>query len=248
MDVLAGTAANVRVDFLDPDGTLIPDAGSVTYTVRGTDGTILIGPAAIVTTASDTGVSISVPGVNNTIANNRQFEKRTVLVSMTSGLHPYNYRATYRVIPFINMTVTSDDVRMFCGASVDEITDDDIDLTQAYFQVAAQVQLLNVYASLDTALSSGTVTEMFANEAILGTTVLNLLPGLMGRLPINRKDGVSQFQRAPIDFKQLEIDAADLVARGTAAAAGVVIALPNALAVTRSFDPVTFWCGRLSYP
>src|SRR5579872_7108122 len=133
MDVLAGDDATLRVDFVSPTGTLLPDAGSVSYRVYGTDGSPLAGPTSVAT--SDTGVTLTIDGALNTIEPPRIFEKRIVIVKMASNGEPFVFQTDYRVIPFLNMTASAADVRSVIGATSDELPDEDIDLLQAYLLV-----------------------------------------------------------------------------------------------------------------
>jgi hypothetical protein len=248
VDVLAGSGAALRVDFLNPAGTLIPDPNSVTYTVYATDGTQLVASTPITTGPTDTGVMVNVLAVNNTISGSRQFEKRTVVVNMTSAAHPYTFTTIYRIIPFLNMTVTADDVRSVFGGDLDEVTDDEIDLVAAYFDVAARVLSVNSNATLAAALATGTITEVYANSAIAGMAVINLLPGIQGRLATQRKDGQVSFSRQAINWTHVENQALGMVSRGVAYAAGIPQNAPSYITTSWSYDPVTHWRGHLSWP
>jgi hypothetical protein len=271
MDVWASTPATIRVDFLNASGTLVPDANSVSYTVFATDGSVLVTPTAIATTPTDTGVTITVPGADNTITPPRLFEKRLIFVSITSGLTPYSFQASYRVVPVPLFSVTANDVRLIFGGDCDEVEDDEIDLTAAYFQVSASVVALNSQATLAAALSSGTIVELMANQAIAGQAVMTLLPGLRARMMTMQKDGQTSFQRGALNWDDIERRARTLVSQGVAAAAGVTETAPTYLAVAdnilpvvpsgggwidisnpdstpTNFDPVTSWAGWLSWP
>jgi hypothetical protein len=253
MDVQVGTAASLRIDFLDPLGMLIPDAGSVTYQVRGTDGSSLGAPAAIATAPTDTGVTVAIPAAVNTISAARRFEKRTVAVYLTVGGRSLTYSRTYRVVPFLNMTASADDVRGVVGLNADELSDEQIDLVGAYFLVVDDPAIVAATLRIGTdalaaALSAGTKVELLANQAIVGQAVMELLSGVPNMAPQTVREGTMQFQRFKPDWAPIIQQARDMRARGIAAIVGLPEAPMTLMVSTVPRDPVTFWRGHVSWP
>ena len=244
MDVIAGSAATVRVDFTTSLGALVPDANSVSYQLYGTDGTP-IGTSTSVTTSGDTGVTLTIPGSANAITTPRLFEKRTIVLYLTSGGTPYSFKSSYRLVPFLNYSCTAADVRAVIGADEDELTDEEVDLVSAYFLVQAQ---LTDPTQLATALASGTRTELLANEAIVGMAVCEMNSGLPPQMAQTRKDGTMSFTRFEINWKAVNIQARAMVARGLAAISGVPSVDPTWVSPSYGPDPFTRWVGKLSFP
>jgi hypothetical protein len=245
MDILAGAGASLRVDFLDPLGTIVPDIGSVFWSLYATDGTLLSGPTAITTDATYTGVTISVPGASNTVTPPRQFEKRTVTVTLAVGGNGRTYRASYRVIPFLNMTAGPADVRGVIGVDEYELPDEAIDLVGAYFLVLADI---NPAGLMTAALANGGRTELLANQAIVGQAVSELFSGVPSATPLSGKEGTIQFQRSAPKWQPVIQQARDMRARGIAAILGVLETPQVWVVPMQRCDPFTEWHGRLSWP
>ena len=138
MDILAGTAASVLVTFAGPDGTTIPDTGSVTYSLYGQTGASLVTGQALSVPAEHTSTTVSIPSNLNSIASGKRFEKRTLIVSWLSGGQSYFTTIIYRLRPLTLYTASPEDVRSFFGYREDELRDEEIDLFEAYLSLSAQ--------------------------------------------------------------------------------------------------------------
>ena len=244
MDVPAGTAASLRIDFLDPLGLLVVDATSASYQLMATDGSLLAGPVPLITAPTDTGVTVAIGAGSNTITAPRLFEKRTVVVSMTSGGKSHTFVKQYRVIPFLNLGCTEDDVRAVIGVNADELANDEIDLTAAYFILLKDV----TPAQMSAALSCGTAVELMANQAVVGQAVLEIFSGVPNKTPLSIKEGQMSFVRSAPKWGPVIQQARDQRARGIAAITGLAETVPTWLATTHSRDPVTSWHGHASWP
>lgn len=236
MDVLAGTAASLRVDFVGASGSLIPDANSVFWSLYDSTGALLSGPTAITTLSTDTGVTVAVVGTSNAIGGGRRFDKRFVVVTFTSGGQGANVTRNYRIVPLLNMTASNDEVRSLIGVDSDELPDEDIDLVNAYFLLEVDAG----QAPLAAALASGTRLEIIANQAILGQCVVELFSGVPQRVGMIQRDGTLAFQRfASVDLQSVLVRARDMRARGIVAIQGLVETNETLMVLSHPIDPLT---------
>lgn len=153
--------------------------------------------------APDSTIFITTVSGNNTISSGHQFEKRAVLVKGLLDGQPFQIRVNYRLTPYLNFTASNDDVRTFIGIDTGELMDDEIDLAAAYYDLAAIVTT----DALNTALASGTITELIVNRAIVGQAVLNLIPSFQARLSKSASDGTSSVDRFDLDFTAIANEA-----------------------------------------
>lgn len=191
MDTFVNTAVSLRVDFVGPLGSLVPDANSVYWSLYAHDGTLISGPTLITTGSIDTGVTIPISAGQQTIGVGKRFEKRQVIVTWTTGGQGYTWRTFYRVLPILNHNVSADDVRSLLGLNADELLDDEIDLFAAFLQVEDEIS----QTALAAALSSGTLTEASANLLIGVTAAIDVIPSLRLRTPMTVGDGGKTWQR-----------------------------------------------------
>ncbi len=200
MDVLAGSASSIRVDFETETGLVVADTGSTSFKLFDQTGTLLATLSA--TPNGDTGATVALPSTYHTIGTGKAFARRSVLAQWTAGGQAFQHWINYRVVPFALYTATPDDVRSALGLGVDELADREIDLFAAYLSVAADVTSV----ILDAALSSGTVVETAANAAIVADCAITLLPSLQTRTAMALTDGDQKFERfrTPPDWKALE--------------------------------------------
>lgn len=211
-----GEIATVAVPFTRDGEPFVPDAGTVSWTLRGTDGTVMTGYVDQPLTTTDTTVLIEVPSLANSVSLTKRFEKRFLVVKGLVDGDPFQIQTAYQLTAWLNHTVTPDAVRSFVGTDTGELADIDIDIVGAYFEIADMVG----EARLTEALSSGLAAEAIANKAIKGQAVLNALPGLRQRMAKRNEDGTLKVERFAIDFDALAADAGRLVA-----AANVTIGL-----------------------
>lgn len=213
----------------------VPDTASVSYTLRDAAGSVLAADVAVSMVALSTEATITILAVNNALGAGR-FSKRSVLLKCTKSTRPVVFKELYRLVPWLNTTVTPQDVRSFIGVDAQELPDEAIDIESAYFDVEDEI----TQAILTTALSAADESERRANDAILAKAVLNLMPGLPLRLSQNATDGVFSLTRPKIDFAALEARAALLYASAVDVV-GVRLEVTPDLIITAvlSPDPLT---------
>lgn len=234
MDFLIGSSATLQLRFERNGEPIIPTNGSVFYTVRGHDGTPISGlvDQAVATGPSATSADITISALVN--ATTRRVEKRFVTYKFVANGQPYEYTFSYRLVPFLNITVSKDQVRSAVGGvGRVELRDDEIDLVRAYLQIENTV----TQTVLEAALDLGDVNEMQANDAVLWQAALNVLPIIKLRVMQKEVDGPISFQRGDIAdlLAQLEADlqskllaSLNLVSgRTTSATPMIVFALPT---------------------
>lgn len=237
MDVLVGTAATLRVDFNGPLGTLSADVSSVSWRLFNTAG-VQIGNTTSVANAAGVGsVSIEVLATNHTIDAARRFEKRTLVTTWKSGGKSYADRTTYRVIPLLNHSVTADDVRTLLGLNEDELQDTEIDITAAYFRFEEDA----TQAALETALASGTMSEVRANRGIAADAALAIIPSMPIRTTQTQANGElrSERFRTPPDFSALEATIRNQRSEALTAVASTETIVPSLLVLTSPTDVIT---------
>lgn len=199
MDVIGGTPAAITIPFMAGNQPVVPDVGSVTYTIRDQLGTPMTGltDIAYVTTSTSFQMQILVPSSAHQIDSARRFERRGVIVKFRVGGAEVQMSRGYRVVPEVAHTVTPNQVRAFIGIEEHELPDDDIDVMAAFLAVEKIVG-----APLATALTSGTTDELAANTMICMRAVIDVLPSAKQRMAQSEKNGVKEFSR--VDLKELD--------------------------------------------
>ena len=188
MDILDGTAASVRVDFQTPYGMAIPEADTVVYSLFDHVGGGLITGQPVSVDPQATGVTIEIPDTLTNIMMGRDFEKRTLTVSWRSAGRSHTDIHRLRIIPLPPYSTEAQDVRTFFGYSSDELLDDEVDLYSAYLSLNQEIDLLPM-------LQSGTYREDLANEAIMLTAAVALIPSLRLRTPKENTSGTDTYSR-----------------------------------------------------
>lgn len=240
MDVLSSTPVTLWVDFEAPQGLVIPDVGSVTYTLYDGTGAPLIIQEGLTPEAEATGVSISIDAIHQTIAPDRSFERRQAVVTYVAEGRSYQKRVAYRVIELPAHTVTPANVRAYLGINEDELRDDEVDL----FAASLQVEALIGKERFEDALSSGTIREIRATRAVVLAAAQLLFPSLRYRIAQAKTDGTLKFERLKDNtaFEGLVTATTDELL-GIAMEMGYVApdtgAPPILLIGTISIDPIT---------
>lgn len=219
----------------------IPDANSVVYSVLDHSGTPIPGQINIpvVTGPAEFQSNITVPAIYNTITGVKQFERRTIFLNYTYQGMTKGQTFSYRLIPFVNYSVTAQTVRAFLGIEEKELPDKDVDLFASYLFVN---EAFSDPLTLDTALASGTRFEIAANDAIAMRAAIDIIPSLQNRVAQAEKNGVMGFDRIKItNFAEL---LAAAVNRYNAAVNLIGLIDVNALdytlvTVTQDVDPIT---------
>ncbi len=238
MDVLAGGATSVRIDFVTPIGAQSADAGSCQYTLYGQDGVPLVSASPLAPNpVDDTGITVAIAANLLTISPDRSFEKRRLRVVWTSAGQAYAAERTLRVIPYLNHSVVPADVRAALGLNEDDLADEEVDLLVAYFSVEDELGAL----ILQEALQSGDLDELQANDAILHTAILRLIPSLRLRAAQSQSNGPLKFERfrdTP-DFDGLERVSIGVLAVALAWLDGRIISSPALMVLSGPADPFT---------
>ncbi len=197
----ANTSVAVAVPFLVDGEFVIPDAGSVTLTVRGNDGAVLAGynelPIADVTQTS-TLLTIA-PEANGIGAN--PMETRYLRVSYLVGNVPGLFSYAYRLTPFLPITAGPEDVRRVTGIDYKALPDSDVDVHEAYFKLAKDVGAVFV-----TALTSPGRAAISANNMIALQAAILLLPSLQNRVMKSETSHNEIYIRNTLDLAQLAAD------------------------------------------
>lgn len=195
----AGVDVTVPVEFKVDGEFVVPTAGSVTYTLKGNDGSNILTNQPVETDANTTQIAIVVQAAHN--AKVDTVEQRFLLVTFTYNNQTYQVRRFYSLIDFLLYTCSEADVRAFIGVSEYELPDPDIDLVKAYYKV------LDDYENLATALTDSSLRRS-ANDAIKLAAVIDVIPSLQLRVLQLDKGGDKQYMRLQtIDFDQLRTDA-----------------------------------------
>jgi hypothetical protein len=238
MDFIAGSDVSLQFHLETKLGTSIPDADSVTYSVRNNSGDLIVTDQAISTSDTQTSVVVLVSASDNAITAPALFEKRWVQVVWTQGGNTYRMVKIYRLVPFLNHTVSPDDVRAFLGMDEDELRDDEVDLTAAYYEFNS---LLNT-GELETALTAGNLSTIRANDAIVATCALRLIPSLELRPLSKQTDGSltnQRFDRVKPDYDKLAQAAQGLITLALASISNTDEVVPALVSLTTGTDAIT---------
>jgi hypothetical protein len=240
MDITVGEAAAVQFQFIVDGEFVVPTVA--TYSVRDNAGALMTGlvDVAISLGATDTQATITVPANKNTVGNGLLFENRTVIGKFTYQGNIYPFRQSYRIAPFLNHTVTPDDVRSALGVLKHEFSDDDIDITSSYYLVQERVGA----TALTTALAAGDITNQYANWAIMYRCAMDLVPALQLRAGLDQGDDNITFGRFDkVDWEELYDNLnqtyEDAIWNMIPFVNRPLLKQPVFLVVSKSIDPVT---------
>jgi hypothetical protein len=238
MDIIGGTPSALTIPFLVGNQPVVPDVGSVTYTIRNQAGAAMPGleDIAYVTTAATYQMVILVPSSAHQIDPSRVFERRSVIVKFTIQGQELQLNRAYRVVPEPIHSVSAQQVRAFIGIEDHELPDADIDLFSAFLTVQKEVGA-DLLAST---LASGTAEEIAANTLISMRAVLDVLPSAKQRMAQSEKNGVKEFSR--VDLKELDKLKAEAESRYQEALDLVVVkteVTPTYFLITTNTDAIT---------
>ncbi len=201
-EFLSGGDVTLSFNYGDSKEPTIPDVGSVTYTLLNHSGVPITGLTNVPVTTTNTTFksSVSIPAINNTIDTLKIFERRVLVIYYQKNSQHYTQYIQYRLVPYANYSVTPNDVRQFIGVNKNELEDEDIDIFNSF----VRVQTVLGSTLLSNALSSGTTLELAANDAILMTAVIDIIPSLQNRVAQSEKNGIMGFSRIKItDYEAL---------------------------------------------
>lgn len=231
---LQNSTISVPVLFQQDGEPVVPDSGTFTWTLRGQDGTILSGPTTV-SGIVDTKAKVSVASTLNVISGSALYEKRTLITSWLVGTFPFTHQQTYRITNWLNYSITLDDVRTFVGAGNGFVADDEMDLVQAYLDVASVI----TSTTLNAALIAGGDYETAANRAIVAQVVISLIPSMQARFIKKESDGQISVENGDIDLMDLERRASDLLSRSLNLIGSRAVITPTFIVAATRTDPVT---------
>lgn len=176
-----------------------PDLGSVTYSLYGQIGDLILENEPVTTGPTTTQIQIAPPDATD--VRQLRFEKRTMVVKWTVGGLPYSQRLVYRLTAFLNHTVLPEHVRSYLGVKEKDLADSEIDLISAYLEAEDKLTA----ELLDITLSAGGLEERRANDVILYLAALRIIPSLKLRVAQEEREGTIGLVRAQLrDFADLE--------------------------------------------
>lgn len=207
---LADEDITLRIPLRVNGEPVVPDAGSVTFTVRDNTGQVVVDKEPVVMATASSEATVTILAAHNALTG--RFGQRVVVVNFAKSGRPLSMRESYRLTAWLNTSVVEDDVRNFIGVDRGELPDSAVDIADAYLDVEQAVGA----APLEAALASGDRLQTLANRMILARSVLNVLPGLPMRLSQSESNGVFSATRAKIDFDKLADAAEAMYAEGLA--------------------------------
>lgn len=197
---VAGTDLAVEIVFALGDDLVVPDVGTVYYTVLNNAGVGISGliNQPVSTTTEQSSVSIAIPQAAN--AKSLTYENRTVSVKYQLSGQTHFITSVYRLIDLIPMTADAAGCRSLIGLADNELADVDLDVPMAYYLTADDVGK----AALDAALIAGNKTTYAANRAIVARALIEVLPSLVLRANASEKSQTASAARLPnINFDKL---------------------------------------------
>lgn len=180
---------------------------------------------------------VVVPAEIQTVTAGLTFEKRIVVWGFDTSSGWQTRREVYHILPMFPYSVTPQDVRAYIGVSASELPDTDIALDESFINLQQQIP------SLLSDLTTGTVRELWANEALKLKTVIAVLPSMMQRVHQLEADGVLQVRRNTVkDFDYVLTAAKERLRALMADLAPVVMEVASgipAFSVSRDRDAIT---------
>jgi tellurite resistance protein len=237
-DYVAGADVRLPIIFAKNGDPIIPDVGTVTYSVLDHTLSPIAGLVDVELTTGPTTykTTITIPASANSIGTGKRFERRTVVLSYEVQGAAETLRVSYRVTPELNHAVTPAQIRGFLGVNEHELVDADIDLSASYFSVEGLIGA----TTLATALVSGTTDELAANELIRMHAAMAVIPSLKQRLAQQEQNGVKMFARANIsNFEELRKEAQRRFEQGLTTLSTTTPVELTLVVVTQDTDPVT---------
>jgi len=187
--ITSGSAWNFNIE-LDPPA----DLNSVSWALRGNDGTPLSGYTDVTMTNLDqvNRISIPVPGAANTKTLGAGLtENRFLTVSWTAGGASNQTGFGYLLADFMPILVTENEIRAACALTQAELADDEIDIGGAARVVSSDIGS----TVFTTALTTGDHTTTLVNLMIAYRAVLNLGPAIQLRIMQAQSEAETKLQR-----------------------------------------------------
>lgn len=188
---VSGTDVSLGIDFLVDGQFVVPDTAS--YALRSYDGAALTSGAL---TATSTSEVLTIPLVWNALTGANLFETRFVFVSFMIGTKTHQMNLGYTLSDFVPTTATADKVRAEIGLDYVELSDADIGVNEAYFQIVEQITIAPFLSAGNKAVA--------ANVAVAVRAALNVSESFDLRTAINRRAEDNLMSRkASLDFDQI---------------------------------------------
>lgn len=190
----AGSDVALTIDYKVDGQFVTPD--SVVYQVRDQLGAIVLSntlPAAL------NSEILNVPAAFNLLAASSTFENRFVLVQFLYQGATHQVSISYRIMDFVPMTATTDQVRAELGLDYSELPDADIDIHRAYFN------LINTYGPvMVAAFFEASVKSLAANQAVVLQAAVEIIDSLELRAAVTmRSEDHLISRKTNLDFQAL---------------------------------------------
>lgn len=234
---ISGRDTSVTFDILVDGELVVPDQGTVTYTIRNYAGDAVSGHEnqPVVTDGSTTTVKIVVPAAVCT--KTQDYDSFSVELLYEHDSHPYSQVKSFVIAPWVNFHTTPAEVRALMGSSSIEVPEDDIDLYQAYLDVDDD---LGDGVTLLSVLNGGTAKTRSAGQAIALRAALNLVPTLQMRALMILQADTQRAQRFEnVDFPALEQSLRTRYANMLSKVAGTTLTTRTFLGLTSPTDALT---------
>jgi hypothetical protein len=235
--VITGSDLTYKVEFQANGTPVVPDPGSVFLTIRDNAGAGISPYVNQAQTVNTTQLELTIPGLVNTPAVPGALESRYILLSYLYGGRPYSIRQSYRLTPFLTFSADEAAVRKHLGMLPEELEDYEIDLNQAYYELASTI------TGLEALLQAGDLTSLRANDALAIQAALLIATSLAARYGQRVASADSEFARVTgfdpdAIVARLEARLAELVNQLTASDPDTVTNPTRFLVGTRT-DPIT---------
>lgn len=237
MQAIVGTAYTLTFPFIVDGEYVVPDDGSVTYTLFDNSGAAVSGQTdqAVTTDNATDHIQITIASGQQTIAGGKTFEQRTVRVKYKVDAKDFSVEDWYYVTNNLNFRVRPQDVISTLGIKEGEALLEEVDLIGAYFRIADALGA----PAFSTALSSGGINQINANSAIKYAAAIDLATVI--EMKAFRKFGnelnYARFDK--IDFAAIRAGLQDKLSDALTAAGGVNFLSGSLFAVTSPVDPMT---------
>lgn len=233
---LADKDVTLLVPFRVNQEPVVPDTNSVTFTLRGHNGSIIVGydAYAIATGPTDTQVQIILPALVNAITE--RLERRSVMVDFTVSGASFNRVELYQLSSFLNHSATPSGVRALIGCNSGELSDEEIDLISAYFQLEDSV----TQTTLEAAAAGSWKKSRAVDEAIMAIAALEVIPSLQLRVAASEGALSQSYARLKnIDFRMLHDVLSRKLEQALTTVSGRTETTPLIFSLTAPTDPIT---------
>ncbi|MDR3436430.1 hypothetical protein [Telmatospirillum sp.] len=241
LNFTASTAVTIVAPFLVDSEYVVPDTGSVTYSVRDNTGTLItaLTNRALTPATTATEIAVTIPASDNAVTLSTEI--RSLIVSYTVNAQPYQFVSAYRLNPWLSIAVTPADVRSKLGLSSTELPDADVNFYDTYYVLDDKLSTLTatatVVVTMAASLASGTLNAKYANDALIYQAALDLFPSLRARLLHKEGQGTTSYERySGFDFDGLHDQITDLLEDALTNMTGMTSTYPSMLVVGKRRD------------